>query len=191
MRLLDRLLGNFSQPHRSQMAKVDRCGEGDQCLCRADVRRGLLTPDVLFTGRKGEYVPLAPISVNGGTDDAPRHLADKVLPASEHADQGSAKVNRAPRPFSLSNNDAGTIRTGWANHPKGDRVSNDDQNCAYGCQGVRKALNLFHPTKEVRLLDDHARNAAVNLGRKVGHPAERAVSTCRKRGHRLHVDVRP
>src|SRR5688500_3900429 len=102
-----RRLLNAAPSHRFQ---VDRGGESDQSLVRANVRRRLFTPDMLLPRGQREHKTAAFLFVVSFADKSPGNLACVFFLRRKQSDVWSTERQRHTERLSLRDDDVRAAR---------------------------------------------------------------------------------
>ena len=111
--------GHVAQPVRPDGREVDRRGQRQQRLVRADVAGGLVAPDVLLAGAHGHDERALPVEVGGHPDEPPGDLADERVGRGQDAEVRAAVLRGDPERLALAGRDVGAVGARAARGPPG------------------------------------------------------------------------
>ena len=151
------------EPHLAQQGEVYGEGQGAQAGVGADVAGRLLPADVLLAGRQGQHEAPAPVHVGGFADQAPRHLAQVLLPRRQHTYRRAAEVERVAQGLALDGDDVGAHLARGPDRAQGhDLRDHHHQQCPGGVARVGEGGEIRQVAEKRRVLDDHAGGPVVH-----------------------------
>src|SRR6516225_9931327 len=129
----------------------------------ADVAGGPLASDVLLAGRQGQHPAAPSVGVDALAGETSWHLADKLVPAGEQAEMGSAEIERVAERLPFGRDD---VRSHLARRDNGaerqDFRYRDDEQRA-GVVAVSGEIGIVpNFTKKIRVLHDDAGSVTTN-----------------------------
>ena len=101
-------LGDTTQAARTVVHGVERRHDREQRLCRADVARGFLAPDMLLAGLHGHAQGRAAVAVDGHADDAAGHGALEAVAGREKCGVRSAEAHGYAEALAAADHHVGT-----------------------------------------------------------------------------------
>ena len=147
------LLGQFAQAVLAEKRHVNRCGQREERLVRADIRRGLLAADVLLARRESKNEAAASFCIEGLTREPARELPNKFIARGDHAHVRPAITRRHAKTLTFHGDDVGF----------GRRLHNSERNCfrdsvhqksAAGMGHFGERRNFFEHSEEIWRLND-------------------------------------
>ena len=167
---------------RPDRGEIDRGGEGEERLVRADVARRLVAANVLFPGPHRHDERALAIEVGCHPDEPPGDLADEGIGRGEYPQIRAAVLGRDAKRLTLSGGDVGAVGTRWCEDGQADRL--DDRH-EQGPRCVREPADLGHRLEKaegVRLSGENAGDRMIRVGEEplqgsqVGRPGRRPVT---------------
>eukprot|EP00754_Rhynchopus_humris_P045090 Rhum_TRINITY_DN4599_c2_g1::Rhum_TRINITY_DN4599_c2_g1_i1::g.14995::m.14995 len=161
LRLQVDVVGDVAQPVGAVPHGVEAGDVGEESLRGADVRRGLLTLDVLLTRLQRHAERVVSLPVAADTDDATRRDARVLLLGGE---VGGVRATEAEGHAEALRGPAGDVGAELAR--RGEEGQRQEVGGAHGEDAVllrllEEGLEVLHGAVRVRVLHDHAAEAGV------------------------------
>ena len=160
MRFGQILFRQFAQPFLAIDAHEDGGHQCDECLIGADVRRRLLTADVLFPRGEREAKRTVAARIFRLPNKPARNLADELFLRGNDARERASVTRRDRERLQFAGDDIGIAR--WLQQSKGNRFSeHHDEQRAMLMRQRRRSFDVFHNAEKVRRLHDHRSHLVV------------------------------
>ena len=105
---------------------IERRHDREECLRRADVRRRLLAPDMLFAGLQGQAVGLVAPRIDRHPDEAPGHRPLVGIAAGHIGRVRATIAHRHTKPLGGPDGDVGPHRARFLEQSQREGIGDDD-----------------------------------------------------------------
>ena len=133
---------HVAQPVRTDGREVDRGGQRQEGLVRADVAGGLVAPDVLLAGAHRHHECALAVEVGRHPDEPAGDLADEGVGRGEDPQVRAAVLRRDPERLALARGDVGAVRAGRREDGQADRLDDGDEQRARGMGQARRSSGI-------------------------------------------------
>ena len=174
--------GDVAQAVRPDRREVDRGGQGQQGLVRADVAGGLVAADVLLARAKRHDEGALAVEVRGHPDEPAGDLADERVGRGEDPEVRPAVLRRDAERLALARGDVGPVGAGRGEHGERDRLDDGHEQRPGRMGELADPRHRLEEPEEVGVRGDDPGHRAVGVGQ---HRLERGeVRGARRRRHR-------
>ena len=173
---------DVAQPVGPDRRQVDGRGEREQRLVRADVRGGLLAPDVLLPRAERHDERPSPVEVGRDAHQAARDLADERIRAGDDAEVRAAEVERDAQRLALAGGDVRAVLAGRGEDRERHGLDDRHEQRTGRVGEAADGRHVLEQPEDVRLGDDHAGDRVLGVGEQplqrleVGGAGERPVT---------------
>ena len=154
-------LRNTFESFRTQQRHVNSCRGHQQPLVGTDIRGRLGTTDVLFARLQCQGVTDTFITINGPTNNAPRHLPNIGLLATHVTEVRSTAHHRHAQRLAFTTGNISPVSTPGTRRLQQrhrHRVGHSNDQCALRMRPVRQHIHIFEDAEKIGVLDHQCRD---------------------------------